>query len=868
MRIQTVQQLISVWKDIATRHYQINGFGIGDDWEVGASEAKMHPVLWINPVSATMPESEFAGYKTFEIDFEIKVFDLVNKDETNENEVLSDTIDILKDCITELKGHPYYTNSQLDIVDDITFEPFTEEFDEEVSGWSAEITFKSPVLRSWCGLPMEDITGFEFPGNDCPDVNVLCPVFVQDVIGTYPIIVTNGNDSTKIVSIDQDALVDTYVTGQTFSGNNLQTTLNNGDIINTDINDFDSLNVNGTIIATTYNGDGSNLTGIDSTNIYNTSNSLTDNRIVDLDSNTLSFDGDGGNIAIYNPDGLATLTSDNSNIFNARSRDGIKGIELYDNISVIGTNGLRITDDLGAINNFQSFKSTPDRLISRKFTGGKDHYYFRYTPLNSRFLVFPDGILGDGVNIGGDTSLGCANISLHDDTTIGGKLTFGIDTTETSDGCLIDDSLSFHINGTDELAGRYKNNLGVVTDLKFPTESGLMSVNDSNGVPTYYTVLQTAVTAAGDNGVVHLHSNINILTATEQVTLINGYTLTINGNGYRITHTSNIGDRFKLFTGGGATGKLYLNNLKILSNGTLGGTYTATIFGRVGLVQCSKDTYIEAINNDIKEFGEIRGGTLVAQNRFVGFSCSVYDAKVTTKFGRGNFTNCHITINTGGLIGQLSKISNCKIYGDAISGELIKTKNIENTDVYCSSGANPAVEIANGGVTEEYQVRNCNIYHYGTGRGIAGTYGRARDCYVYSEGGNAVYFQNTPTVGGYHALNIICETNGTNTNAFHRLNNGPEFRMKNVTAVNLNTANTQPAINIRVTGAHILTMEDCTATVNNASADNVELKSTPSTGGAYIYNLRMSKIGQGLNLGSVPLLNINTLDSYGNGQVG
>jgi hypothetical protein len=176
MKIQTINQLISVFKDIATRHYQINGFGIGDAWEVGASTEKMHPVLWVNPVTASMPSSD-NGYKTFEIDFEVRVFDLVNKDESNENNVLSDTIDVLKDIVTEFKGHPYYVNSQLNIIDDISFEAFTEEFDEEVSGWLCEISLMTPVLTTFCGIPATDITGFEFPGVDCPDVNVLCPVF-------------------------------------------------------------------------------------------------------------------------------------------------------------------------------------------------------------------------------------------------------------------------------------------------------------------------------------------------------------------------------------------------------------------------------------------------------------------------------------------------------------------------------------------------------------------------------------------------------------------------------------------------------------------------------------------------------------------
>ena len=217
-KIKTVNQLVSVFRDAANRHYQINGFGIGENWEVGASEAKIHPVLWINPVSAVMTASENnIGYKTFEIDFEIRIFDLVNKDESNENEVLSDGIDILKDIITEFKGHPYYTNSQLNIVNDIDFEPFTEEFDEEVTGWVCELSFKTPLINSWCGLPMADIEGFSFPGADCDGYNAVCDAtYVEDVIGVYPIEVTQVSGNTKVISIDTSSLTGGGSTSGTF----------------------------------------------------------------------------------------------------------------------------------------------------------------------------------------------------------------------------------------------------------------------------------------------------------------------------------------------------------------------------------------------------------------------------------------------------------------------------------------------------------------------------------------------------------------------------------------------------------------------------------------------------------------------------
>ena len=75
--------------------------------------------------------------------FRLYVMDIVNKDEGNENDVLSDTLQVINDVISEFRnGSSTFgleTMQDYEIQDTISCSPFTERFDNEVSGWSADI---------------------------------------------------------------------------------------------------------------------------------------------------------------------------------------------------------------------------------------------------------------------------------------------------------------------------------------------------------------------------------------------------------------------------------------------------------------------------------------------------------------------------------------------------------------------------------------------------------------------------------------------------------------------------------------------------------------------------------------------------------
>ena len=170
----TLNQVIKRLKTIAIEHAQLNPmlqteasfshFGFGDLWEEGqiltddgTVITERFPLVWCNVQNASVSSQAAQANGLLQINMQLLFMDLVHKDETNENDVLSDTLQIATDYITELQDDDQFQTYHYIVDINGSLEPFTERFDEEVSGWSLSITFNIPYSANCLVVPKTDI---------------------------------------------------------------------------------------------------------------------------------------------------------------------------------------------------------------------------------------------------------------------------------------------------------------------------------------------------------------------------------------------------------------------------------------------------------------------------------------------------------------------------------------------------------------------------------------------------------------------------------------------------------------------------------------------------------------------------------------
>jgi hypothetical protein len=181
----TTNNLIKLFSDFALYHKQIKGFGFGELFEQnGISRVQdKYPQLWVVPQSSTVKDF------TIEEVFTIAIFDVPKKDESNENEVLSDCKEIAVDLVRFMRNF----SKSVDVVGDVQLLPFTERFSDVATGWNFDLTLELDAENDLCSMPVDlfQLSGVEIGtgiplGNACSGGG---EVIIQNSDGSYTITV-------------------------------------------------------------------------------------------------------------------------------------------------------------------------------------------------------------------------------------------------------------------------------------------------------------------------------------------------------------------------------------------------------------------------------------------------------------------------------------------------------------------------------------------------------------------------------------------------------------------------------------------------------------------------------------------------------
>jgi len=154
---KTYNNIIETIKCLGNAHQQVNTVTVGDVFDIDLEKNTIYPLMHINPTSTDVGRSELT------LNFQIFIMDLVEPDESNEQEVLSDTMQMAIDILS-LFQHSSQLNSAIEEVnieystsETFSLEPFTERFDNSVTGWVFSLPITVMNDMQTCSIPIDNI---------------------------------------------------------------------------------------------------------------------------------------------------------------------------------------------------------------------------------------------------------------------------------------------------------------------------------------------------------------------------------------------------------------------------------------------------------------------------------------------------------------------------------------------------------------------------------------------------------------------------------------------------------------------------------------------------------------------------------------
>lgn len=147
----TYKQIISDLEMIADQHEQINSFNFGDLEELTMNtqtdEEPVYTKMMVIPNTTTLDQNQVT------YNFSIIITDIVNDDLSNQKDLMSDTLEIIKDVFSILYMSQYQAEWNASVT------PFLERFETVLGGWTMDIQITQPFEYNRCDLPERPFVG-------------------------------------------------------------------------------------------------------------------------------------------------------------------------------------------------------------------------------------------------------------------------------------------------------------------------------------------------------------------------------------------------------------------------------------------------------------------------------------------------------------------------------------------------------------------------------------------------------------------------------------------------------------------------------------------------------------------------------------
>lgn len=156
----TFKQILTYFSQIGYNHEQIRSFGWGDfkqlTMDVETKIEPLYPRMYIVPGPVDLKTNEI-NYS-----FSIVIADIINENQDNLEEVLSDNLSIAQDIFTVF--HQSYTERSgnfsnfvvADFEPDVV--PFIEQYETTLGGWTMNLKLSQPFDYNSCLVPLKNVS--------------------------------------------------------------------------------------------------------------------------------------------------------------------------------------------------------------------------------------------------------------------------------------------------------------------------------------------------------------------------------------------------------------------------------------------------------------------------------------------------------------------------------------------------------------------------------------------------------------------------------------------------------------------------------------------------------------------------------------